>query len=704
MKKNPKELVLRCFLGKEIYQKYQKEIWEYNLKTLHGLAVIGTVICFVLWILSLPFVGILELWLPYTLLTIVCGTAVISAKTFLKKSPSLTIFFAYTVMVCMQCIAIYMGTVADPNSNATTFILFLLILSVVIMDYPWRIILVNGSLTVIFCIMAIYFKEPGEILSLDIANAIIVWVMNALFTIFLFGRNIERFQYRRDRENQASKRESLINFLPVGVAVYEVIGKETKQIFTNEQFYRLFEDTKEKRDERTKGNFMNSIHPSDQAKLKRAIKSVIEGKNYCSEICRSMKGDGSYLWVRFSASVAKREQDYLLVYSTYESVEEEIKSKQATQAKTEFLSRMSHDIRTPMNAIIGLTHLAKEEKNLETIYEYLNHIDTTSDFLLGLINDILDLNKIESGQFVLNPEPYEFAEFDKEINTIVIPLMRKKNINFVYRVDCNISCIMIDKLRFNQIFFNLLSNAVKYTPEGGTVEFLAENIPGKDDLYGLRCIVRDSGIGMSKEFQNKMFIPFVQEENHINEKNAGTGLGLSIVKNLVESMNANMQVNSELGKGTEYILDFYVQMVDTVQKVEDKEEKQVSLAGEEILLVEDNDLNILVAKQLLESQGYHVTVAKNGQEAVDRFLKSKENFFDAILMDVRMPIMNGIEATKVIRSMDRPDSQTVGIVAMTADAFTEEQKRTIAAGMNAHLSKPIVPETLFAELAKYVKQ
>lgn len=417
-----------------------------------------------------------------------------------------------------------------------------------------------------------------------------------------------------------------------------------------------------------------------------------------------MKGDGSYLWVRFSASVAKREQDYLLVYSTYESVEEEIKSKQATQAKTEFLSRMSHDIRTPMNAIIGLTHLAKEEKNLETIYEYLNHIDTTSDFLLGLINDILDLNKIESGQFVLNPEPYEFAEFDKEINTIVIPLMRKKNINFVYRVDCNISCIMIDKLRFNQIFFNLLSNAVKYTPEGGTVEFLAENIPGKDDLYGLRCIVRDSGIGMSKEFQNKMFIPFVQEENHINEKNAGTGLGLSIVKNLVESMNANMQVNSELGKGTEYILDFYVQMVDTVQKVEDKEEKQVSLAGEEILLVEDNDLNILVAKQLLESQGYHVTVAKNGQEAVDRFLKSKENFFDAILMDVRMPIMNGIEATKVIRSMDRPDSQTVGIVAMTADAFTEEQKRTIAAGMNAHLSKPIVPETLFAELAKYVKQ
>ena len=213
---------------------------------------------------------------------------------------------------------------------------------------------------------------------------------------------------------------------------------------------------------------------------------------------------------------------------------------------------MSHDIRTPMNAIIGLTHLAKQEEDIKVIHGYLDDISTTGDFLLGLINDILDLNKIESGTFVLNEEPYVFKDFLKEIETIIGPLMENKHIQFTVDADEHIPCIQVDRLRFHQIFFNLLSNACKFTPEDGKVEFSVHIIEEKKDYVSLRFILRDNVVGMSKEFQKKMFMPFTQEENSENETQIGTGLGLSIVKKLIDAMHATMVVTSERGQGTEY--------------------------------------------------------------------------------------------------------------------------------------------------------
>ncbi|MDD3277575.1 MAG: response regulator [Lachnospiraceae bacterium] len=382
-----------------------------------------------------------------------------------------------------------------------------------------------------------------------------------------------------------------------------------------------------------------------------------------------------------------------------------VSAKQANHAKSDFLARMSHDIRTPMNAIIGMTELAGEEDNPPKTVEYLKNIDSSSHFLLGLINDILDLSKIESGKIKLLEEPLPLETFQQNIKTVILPLMEAKHIDFVMNSNCTVTCILTDKLRFTQIYFNLLSNAVKFTPEGGRIEFSCEHIPDRGGKYGMRCRIRDNGIGMSREFQKRLFEPFHQESRDTNFIQQGTGLGLAIVKNLVEAMEGSISVHSAIGKGTEFIVDLYV---STAELDTEKEKTfggfDIDLSGVRILLVEDNKLNIVVAKRLLERKGCIVEVAANGRQAVQQFSQTPVFFYDAILMDVRMPVMDGIEATKQIRNMAKADAGTIPIIAMTADAFVEDQDKTKKAGMNAHLSKPIDPSLLYHTLYSFMDE
>ena len=380
-----------------------------------------------------------------------------------------------------------------------------------------------------------------------------------------------------------------------------------------------------------------------------------------------------------------------------------VKAESATHAKTEFLSRMSHDIRTPMNAIIGLTHLAKDENDINVVREYLYNIESSSDFLLGLINDILDMSKIENGDLKLKDDVFTRDDFSNSIYTVIKPLMDAKNINFVFQINSTKKCIRTDKLRFNQIFFNLLSNASKFTEPGGTVEFITDDLPAQGGLVGIRFAVRDTGIGMSPEFMTHMYDPFSQERSKLSDNSPGTGLGLPIVKSLVEAMSGTISVKSKLGVGTEFTIDLYFPVASPEEVTDTKEAvSRENLKGSHILLVEDNDINIYVATLILERVSCIVTVAKNGQEAIDIFSASEPNTFDAILMDVRMPVMDGITATSIIRSLDRKDAATIPIIAMTADAFEEQQKKTIEAGMSYHLSKPIDPSQLYHTLATYL--
>lgn len=380
-------------------------------------------------------------------------------------------------------------------------------------------------------------------------------------------------------------------------------------------------------------------------------------------------------------------------------------AEQANGAKSEFLANMSHDIRTPMNAIIGITAIAKEECKEERILEYLDKIEDSGKFLLGLINDILDISKIESGNFVLKPKTFFREDFDRAINTNIRPLMEQKKIDFRYEMDCGVFCIYMDQVRFNQIFFNVLSNAAKYTPEGGTVIFSSRTLAENKDIVWVRFSVKDNGIGMSAEFAEHAFEAFSQEANReMSQQWQGTGLGLSIVKKLVSFMNGQIKINSEIGKGTEVIIDLPLTLAGTHNRRQTpvQERGVADLRGRRVLLVEDNEINTFVAKRIMETKGICVEHAQDGKEAVKAVQRNPEGYYDVIVMDIRMPVMNGLEATTAIRRMNRSDAATIPIIAMTANAYDEDMQQSLEAGMNAHLAKPIEPSVLLDMLVKYI--
>lgn len=381
-------------------------------------------------------------------------------------------------------------------------------------------------------------------------------------------------------------------------------------------------------------------------------------------------------------------------------------AEQANGAKSEFLAHMSHDIRTPMNAIIGMTSIAKKECQDEKILEYLDKIENSGTFLLGLINDILDISKIESGNFQLKPGLVTREEFDSAIDTNIRPLMEKKNIHFRYEMRCGTQCIYADSVRFNQIFFNILSNAVKYTPEGGEVVFFSETLRRDANVEWVRFCTRDTGVGMRQEFLEHVFEPFVQEPDRaLPQQWQGTGLGLSIVKKLVEMMEGEIRIYSALGKGTEVVVDLPLTIGVPEGKREEpaKEDRMQDLKEKRVLLAEDNEINTFVARRILEHQGILVDHAENGKEAVKAVRESPEGYYDAIIMDIRMPVMNGLEATTAIRKLARRDADSIPIIAMTANAYDEDMRKSIDAGMNAHLAKPIEPPVLYSTLLKYIR-
>lgn len=412
-----------------------------------------------------------------------------------------------------------------------------------------------------------------------------------------------------------------------------------------------------------------------------------------------------YVWCDATVEEQRRHALYDEINKKNEELEAVArKAEAATRAKSEFLSRMSHDIRTPMNAIIGLTHLAKDEENPQIVREYLGNIETASNFLLGLINDILDVSKIENGELVLKEEPYKRKDFEQSINTVIKPLMDERKIEFIFHIEHPVEVIMVDSLRFNQIFFNLLSNAAKFTPKGGKVECICEETKLDGDKVGIRAYIRDNGIGMSEEFQKHMYDPFAQENLQRDDKQRGTGLGLPIVKSIVDMMGGTISVKSALGKGTEFLIELHVSEGKTYEESDEQTTSMESLKDARILLVEDNEINVYVAKIILERVGCTVSVAYNGKEAVTMFDNTEEGYYQAILMDVRMPVMDGLEATKTIRHLCRKDAGTVPIIAMTADAFENEQENTIVSGMDYHLTKPINPQLLYQVLSKYITE
>ena len=371
-------------------------------------------------------------------------------------------------------------------------------------------------------------------------------------------------------------------------------------------------------------------------------------------------------------------------------------AERASKAKTDFLANMSHDIRTPMNAIIGITTLMKNELHQpEKLAEHLGKLETSGQLLLGIINNILDMSRIESGKTTLNVEKMNLPQQISQLDSIIRQQAGQRRQTFTVNTHLQHENVLADPNRLNRVLMNILSNAVKYTPTGGHIRFEVDELPRNEHYARYRFVVQDDGIGMSEAYQKTLFDPFTREERSGTNKVQGTGLGMAITKNIVDLMGGSINVESTTGKGTrfEVVLEFPVDAeADTVpeaQVLPEEEEETSPLSGMKFLCAEDNAINAEILEMLLEANGASCTICSNGQEIVDAFASVKPGEYDMILMDVQMPVMDGLEATRRIRSGENPLGRIIPILAMTANAFLEDMQKSREAGMDEHLSKPV---------------
>ena len=384
------------------------------------------------------------------------------------------------------------------------------------------------------------------------------------------------------------------------------------------------------------------------------------------------------------------------------------KAEAANEAKTEFLQRMSHDIRTPINGICGMINVADYyADNMEKQTECRAKIKEASHLLLELINEVLDMSKLESDEVVLEEIPFNLNSIFEEILGVIEHMAAEQNIRIIWEEKEVTHWNLIGSpVHVKRILMNILSNAVKYNKENGYVYISCREIPSKQTaMTTLEFVCRDTGIGMTEAFQKRIFEPFAQEHAGSRTKFAGTGLGMPITKKLVEKMGGTISFESKEGTGTTFVIRIPFQIdADMKDRTETEEKTETSIQGLHVLLTEDNELNMEIAEFVLQNEGAVVTKAWNGQKAVDIFRKSRPGEFDAILMDIMMPVMNGYEAAKMIRSLDREDAKVIPIIAMTANAFTEDKMRAKEAGMDEHIAKPVDGKLLVKVINELVKR
>ena len=402
----------------------------------------------------------------------------------------------------------------------------------------------------------------------------------------------------------------------------------------------------------------------------------------------------------YSLSVSRKKQ--------MEALKEAQDANAANIAKTTFLNHMSHDIRTPMNAIVGFTDIAMKRKPDKEVENCLKKIRQSSEYLMTLINDVLDISRIESGKLEYKPVPADLRDIINTVSSIARGYMENRDLNFcVSREELKTPYVMADELRIREVLLNIISNAVKFTKDGGTISFVAENCPGNDEHHVIvRYRISDTGIGMSEEFQSRIFDEFTQENDGARTSYKGTGLGMAIAKKYVDLMGGKIEVSSRQGVGSTFTVEIPLRIAEQIlTEKEEKLRKDMDLHGLHVLLAEDNDLNAEIAVSLLEEQGMIVTRAADGKSALLQFCNTAPGTFDLILMDIMMPEMNGYETTKAIRNLsNRPDGKEIPIIAMTANAFAEDVQAALDAGMDDHVAKPMDMDILISAIEKCVKR
>ncbi len=532
--------------------------------------------------------------------------------------------------------------------------------------------------------------------------------------------NVKDITEQKQRENQMRQYEQMLVMTTSGI--YQ--GAWQVDLSDLTAVYLSFEDNRitpwEKEDWNVwLGRQENYVHPDDMEKLKEKLKvenlysMPVGGSFRCDFRSRGKNENGFYKVYSTNAFKVERDGKLYVNMVTMDStaaMENEMRQKaliedallraeSASKAKTKFLSNMSHDIRTPMNAIIGFTALAMTHiDNKERVQGYLKKIETSSNHLLSLINDVLDMSRIESGRMHLEETECNLSDVMHELENMLAMEMQSRNLEFHMDMeDVKDSYIMCDRLRLNQILLNLLGNAMKFTNPGGSIRVqITERAEqdGSEAIYEFR--VKDTGIGMSEEFQEHIFEPFERERSSTVSGVQGTGLGMAITKNIVEMMGGTISVISKKDVGTEFIVQIPMKRVHEKQAetVIRKEEESIpavrtSLEGQRVLLVEDNELNREIAGEILVEAGLLVEEAEDGSIALDKLLEKGPGYYSLVLMDIQMPVMDGFTATRAIRSFENKELANIPIIAMTANAFEEDKREALEAGMNAHVAKPI---------------
>ncbi|MBU5479083.1 response regulator [Eubacterium sp. MSJ-13] len=381
----------------------------------------------------------------------------------------------------------------------------------------------------------------------------------------------------------------------------------------------------------------------------------------------------------------------------------------ANRSKTEFLRRMSHDIRTPLNGIIGLLEVDEAHfDDMELIKANHEKMKISANHLLSLINDVLQMSKLEDGTIELAHEPISLMDMTKEIVLIVVDRAIDTGIRWEYESDKSVipyPYIYGSPLHLRQIFLNVYGNCIKYNRPGGKINTIVQDAGEKDGICTYRWIISDTGIGMSQEFLDHIFEPFAQEKNDARSIYQGTGLGMAIVKKLIDKMGGNISITSKEGVGSTFVIELPFEIAPApLEQTEQLPDSECNIRGLHLLLAEDNELNAEIAQMLLNDEGAEVTIVSDGRQAVDAFKSGEAGKFDAILMDVMMPVMDGIAATKAIRTLERPDAKTIPIISMTANAFKEDAQECIDAGMNEHLAKPLKMDEVVETIVKLCRK
>ncbi len=467
---------------------------------------------------------------------------------------------------------------------------------------------------------------------------------------------------------------------------------------------------------------LRCIHPDDVKKVSNYLRQISQNNMDTSVIVRLLMKDGNYQWTEVTGHVEFDENHNILrvtgilrnINAEWENQKEDLEkalkdAKNANKAKTEFLSRVSHDMRTPLNGILGLTHILKDATEDGDILRDLDELEISGKYLLNLINDTLDVNRIESGKLELHPVVCEGRTFFNTAIGLAKTSIEAKNLKYEVHADnLPFTVLYTDVARMEQVIMNVVSNAVKFTPAGGKIDITIKNISVENGVITDQIIITDTGIGMSPEFLPHIFEAFAQEDASRTSTAQGTGLGMSITKQLIQLMGGDISVTSQQGKGSCFTITARFPIATDEQIKEwkmrqSKVENGAELSGRHILLCEDHPLNAEIATRLLEAKGVLVEHAINGQQGVEMFSDSAMGHYDAILMDIRMPVLDGIGATKSIRALSRSDAASVPIIAMTANAFYDDVQETQNAGMTAHLSKPIQPDLLFETLCQQIQ-